>query len=322
MAKTGYHFNTKTLSFDRVEVTIRRRARRWLLKLFSSFSMAIVLFLFYYFLFPSPKETALQWENEGILAQYNLLNDEVERLDNVLSDLKRRDDNLHRVIFETEPAAREAQRPEIGVSHYEKLKLFNNADLITETTREIDTLSKIIRSQRASYDEVRRQVHNNEEMLASIPTTLPVALNTNTIYLAATFGPCMHPFYKMLKFHRGMDFSGPIGTPVRATGKGVVENCGNAKGVGNYIVINHGFDYKTLYAHLEKIDVKKGQGVQRGDVIGLLGNSGQVSGPHLHYEVHKNDTPIDPINYYFNDLSAEQFDALVEAANNTGQSMD
>jgi murein DD-endopeptidase MepM/ murein hydrolase activator NlpD len=119
-----------------------------------------------------------------------------------------------------------------------------------------------------------------------------------------------------------MDFSGPIGTPVRATGKGVVENCGNAKGVGNYIVINHGFDYKTLYAHLEKIEVKKGQAVQRGDVIGLLGNSGQVSGPHLHYEVHKNDTPIDPINYYFNDLSAEQFDALVEAANNTGQSMD
>jgi murein DD-endopeptidase MepM/ murein hydrolase activator NlpD len=202
------------------------------------------------------------------------------------------------------------------------LKLFNNADLITETTKGLDTLSEVVRLQRASYDEVKKQVHNNEEMLASIPTTLPVALNTNTIYLASAFGPCMHPFYKMLKFHKGMDFSGPIGTPILSTGKGTVEACGNAKGVGKFVLINHGFNYHSFYAHLEKIEVKKGQSVKRGDVIGLLGNSGQVSGPHLHYEVHKNGNPIDPINYFFHDLSAEQFNALVEVANNTGQSMD
>ncbi|MDR2130383.1 MAG: M23 family metallopeptidase [Odoribacteraceae bacterium] len=319
MAKTGYHFNAETLSFDKIEITIRKRIGRWLLKLFSGFSMAIVLFVIYYLLFPSPKEKALKWENEEILAQYNLLNGEVERLSNVLSDLKRRDENLHRVIFETEPVVRTTRR--VG-SHHEKLKRFNNADLIVKTTKEIDTLSSMMRSQRASYDEVKALVHDNKEMLASIPTTLPVALNANTIYLAAAFGPCMHPFYKMLKFHQGMDFSGPIGTPVRATGNGVVESCGNAKGIGNYIVIDHGFDYKTLYAHLEKINVAKGKKVQRGDVIALLGNSGQVSGPHLHYEVHKNGKAIDPINYFFNDLSAEEFDALVEVANNTGQSMD
>ncbi|MDR0544511.1 MAG: M23 family metallopeptidase [Odoribacteraceae bacterium] len=322
MAKTGYHFNAKTLSFDKVEITIRKRIGRWLLKLFSGFSMAAVLFVIYYLIFPSPKEKALKWENEEILAQYNSLSDEVERLDNVLAELKLRDDNLHRVIFEMEPTAHASRQAETGRGHRERLKLFSNTDLIVETTAKIDTLWSAVRRQRADYNEVSALARDNAEMLASIPTTLPVALNTNTIYLAAAYGPCMHPVYKILKFHQGMDFSGPIGAPVRATGNGVVESCGNAKGVGHYIIINHGFEYKSLYAHLEKINVAKGKKVKRGDVIALLGNSGQVSGPHLHYEVHKNGKPIDPINYYFNDLSAGEFDALAEAANNTGQSMD
>ncbi|MDR1414403.1 MAG: M23 family metallopeptidase [Odoribacteraceae bacterium] len=323
MAKTGYRYNKETLSFDRVEVTVRKRMRRWLLKLFSSFSMAVVLFLVYNLLFPSPKETALRRENGEISAQYDLLGDEVRRLDNVLADLKRRDENLHRVIFETEPVARPAQRPEIGwVNHHERLTRVNDADLIAGTTREIDTLAKIVRQQRAAYEEISLLARNNGEMLASIPTMIPVALNTSTVYLASAFGTCIHPFYKMVKFHRGIDFSGPIGTPVRAAGRGTISGCGNAKGIGNYVLIDHGFDHETLYAHLEKINVRKGQRVERGDVIGLLGNSGQVAGPHLHYEVLRNGQPTDPVNYFFNDLSAAQFDALVEAAGNTGQSMD
>jgi murein DD-endopeptidase MepM/ murein hydrolase activator NlpD len=323
MAKTGYYFNAKTLSFDKVETPLRKRIGGWLLKLFSGFSMAVVLFVIYYLLFPSPKEKALEWENEEIITQYNMLSDEVERLDNVLASLKYRDDNLHRVIFEMEPAAHTSRRAETrGASYREKLKHLNNTDLVVNTTREIDTLLNVIRRQRHAYDEVETLARDNAEMLASIPVSLPVALNTNTIYLAAAYGHCMHPFYKMLKFHQGMDFSGPIGTPVRATGNGVVENCGNAKGIGQYVVINHGFEYKTLYAHLEKINVTRGEKVKRGKIIALLGNSGQVSGPHLHYEVHKNGKPVDPVNYYFNDLSAGEFDALVEAAANTGQSMD
>jgi murein DD-endopeptidase MepM/ murein hydrolase activator NlpD len=319
VARTGYHFNKESLSFDKIEVTARKRAGRWLLKLFSGFSMAVVLFVIYFFLFPSPKEQALERENEEILARYNLLSDEVERLDYILVGLKRRDDNLHRVIFETAPPGRAGTG---GSTHHERMKRYGNADLVLATARELDTLSRRVRLQRAAYGETMAMARNNGAMLAAIPAILPVALNTSTVYLAAAFGPCMHPFYKMVKFHHGMDFSGPVGTPVHATGDGVVESRGKAKGVGNHVIIDHGFGYKTLYAHLDEIRVGKGQKVKRGAVIALLGNSGQVSGPHLHYEVHVNGKPVDPINYYFNDLSAEEFDALVEAAGNTGQSMD
>ncbi|MDR2413772.1 MAG: M23 family metallopeptidase [Odoribacteraceae bacterium] len=323
MAKTGYRFNPKTLSFDKVEITFRKRIGGWLLNLLSGFSMAIVLFVIYHLLFPSPKEESLKSENEGILVQYNLLSDEVDRLDNVLASLKHRDDNLHRVIFEMEPVVHTSRQAETRrMSYREKLRFLNSTELIVNTTRKIDTLLNAIRQQRAAYNEVNALARDNTEMIASIPTTLPVALNTSTIYLAAAYGPCMHPVYKILKFHQGMDFSGPIGAPVRATGNGVVESCGNAKEVGLYIIINHGFEYKSLYAHLEQINVTKGKKVKRGEVIALLGNSGQVSGPHLHYEVHKNGKPVNPINYFFNDLSAGEFDVLEEAANNTGQSMD
>jgi murein DD-endopeptidase MepM/ murein hydrolase activator NlpD len=285
--------------------------------------MAIVLFVLFWNFFPSPKERALKRENEEILTQYNLLSSEVGRLYDILSDLEQRDDNIYRVIFETDPIAPTIRRAGTGgVSRYENLKHLSNADLIIETTRKIDMLSKAIYIQSKSYDEVEILARNKKEMLASIPAILPVGLHNPSMRLSSAYGMRPHPIYKEPRFHWGMDFSGPVGTPIYASGNGVVESCKVGKGFGRHIIIDHGFNYKTLYAHLDKISVVEGQKVKRGHMIGLLGNTGNVSGPHLHYEVRKNGKAVDPINYYFNDLSPAEYDAFVEIANNTGQSMD
>lgn len=324
MPKTGYHFNTETLSFDKVETTLRKKCWRLVRKFISSASLALVMVFLTYAFIDSPKEKALKRENEEIRSQYQLLSSEVERLDNILQDLEQRDDNIYRVIFETEPIAASIRRAGTGgVNRYEHLKHLDNSDLVIETARKIDELSKAIYIQSKSYDQVEELAKNKIQMLASIPAILPVSLTEKTTrQVTSSYGYRMHPIYKMVKFHAGMDFTGKIGTPIYATGDGIVEKDAFDKGYGRHVIINHGFNYKTLYAHMEKSVVKAGQKVKRGDVIGYLGNTGVSTGPHVHYEVRKNDKPVDPINYYFNDLTPEEFDALVETANNTGQSMD
>ncbi|MDR0544512.1 MAG: M23 family metallopeptidase [Odoribacteraceae bacterium] len=319
MAKTGYYFNKETLSFDRVDMTIREKLKRGLLKFFSSLSVAIVFFIVFWNFFPSPKEKALKRENEEILSQYDLLSSEAERLYGALSDLEQRDDNIYRVIFETEPIAPSIRRAGTGgVDRYENLRHFNNAKLIIETTRKVDMLSKAVYIQSKSYDEVETLVRNKAEMLASIPAILPTSLSSTRI--TSYFGRRTDPFTHAPQTpHLGIDFGGPVGTPIHATGNGVIEECSVGAGYGRRVIINHGFNYKTLYGHLEKINVTKGQRVKRGDIIGLLGGTGRATGPHLHYEVRKNGESINPINFYFNDLSPEEFDAFVEAANNMEQ---
>lgn len=322
MPKAGYHFNSETLSFDKIETTIRKRIKKAIQKFISSFSLAIVMLLLIFAFMDSPKEKALKRENEEILTQYHLLSNEVKRLDNILKDLEQRDDNIYRVIFETDPIATSIRRAGTGgVNKYEYLEHLKNSDLIIETARKIDQLSKAIYIQSKSYDEVEKLAKNKIEMLASIPAILPVSKNA-AHPVSSSYGWRMHPIYKTVKFHAGMDFTGSVGTPIYATGDGVVESNTFDKGYGRHVVIDHGFNYKTLYAHMKESYVKKGQKIKRGDVIGYLGNTGLSTGPHLHYEVRKNGKPVDPINYYFNDLTAEEFDAMVEAANNTGQSMD
>ena len=321
MARTGYYFNVETLSFDKVDMTIREKMRRWLLKFFSSFSLAIVLFIVLWNFFPSPKEKALKRENEEILSLYDLLSNEVAHLHETLSDLEQRDDNIYRVIFEVDAIAASIRRAGTGgVDRYKNLKHFNNAGLIIETTRKIDMLSKAIYIQSKSYDEVEMLARNKTEMLASIPAILPASLTSTRI--SSMFGWRQDPIDHVPREHWGMDFSGAVGTPIYTTGNGIVESCDVGRGFGRHVIINHGFHYKTLYGHLEKINVTKGQRVKRGDVIGLLGGTGRVTGPHLHYEVRKNGKQINPINFYFSDLSPEEFDMLVETANNAEQSMD
>lgn len=323
MAKTGYRFNPETLSYDKIHTSLRKKFWQLVTKLFSSLSLALVIFLAVSALIDSPKEKALKREKDEILAQYNILNNEIGRLDEVLKGLETRDDNIYRVIFETEPIDATIRRAGSGgVNKYEALKGMSNADLIINTSKKLDELSKAIYIQSKSYDEVENLAKNKVEMLASIPAILPVSLKNPKNRFSSSFGYRMHPIYKTVKLHAGMDFSGPIGTPIYATGNGTVAFAELHKGYGKCVEIDHGFSYKTLYAHMNSFKVFPGQKVKRGDIIGYMGNTGQSTGPHIHYEVKKNDIPVDPINYYFNDLTADEYEQLVQSAGNTGQTMD
>ena len=282
----------------------------------------IIFFVVFTFI-DSPKEKALKREKEEILAQYHILNDQINQLNKVLKNLENRDDNIYRVIFESDPIDVSIRRAGSGgVNKYESLKGMDNAELIISTSKKLDELSKAIYIQSKSYDEIETLVKKKIEMLASIPAILPVSLKNKRTRFSSSYGYRIHPIYKTKKFHSGMDFSGAIGTPIYATGNGKVVEVKNQKGYGKSILIDHGFNYQTLYTHLNKYNVKVNQKIKRGDIIGFLGNSGMSTGPHLHYEIRKNGKPIDPINYYFNDLTADEYDQLVAEANNNGQAMD
>jgi len=324
MAKTGYRFNPETLSYDKIHVPLRKKLGQWFMKFFSSLCLALVIFLSVSAIIDSPKEKALKREKEEILAQYHILNNELERLDEVLKNLETRDDNIYRVIFESEPIDANIRRAGSGgVNKYAFLKNLDNADLIINTSKKLDELTKAAYIQSKSYDEIEYLVRNKIDMLASIPAIVPISLDSDKVRVSSGFGSRMHPIYKMIKFHAGMDFAAKTGTPVYATGNGKVISVDIKKGYGKCILVDHGFNYKTLYGHLSGYNVRVGQTVKRGDIIAYVGNTGGLStGPHLHYEVRKNDIPMDPINYYFNDLTPEEYDNLVEMANNTGQSMD
>lgn len=324
MPKTGYRFNPETLSYDKIEIPLKTKIGRWVKKFFSSLSLAVVIFFIVSAFIDSPKEKALKREKEEILAQYHLLSNEVGKLDAVLKNLEERDDNIYRVIFETEPIDDAIRRAGTGgVNKYENLKNLKDADLLISVSKKLDELSKALYIQSKSYDEIEKLAKHKVEMIASIPAILPLSLKNPRNRVSSAFGNRMHPFYKTIKFHAGMDFAGAVGTPIHATGDGKVVAVENERGYGKCIIIDHGFSYKTLYGHLDSYNVKAGQIVKRGDVIAYLGNTGGLStGPHLHYEVRKNNVPMNPINYYFNDLNSEEYDAMVEAANNTGQSMD
>lgn len=323
MAKTGYRFNPETLTYDKIHITTKRRFWSLVIKFFQSLSLAIVIFFLITSIVDSPKEKALKREKEELLAQFNLLDNQINRLDKVLKDLESRDDNIYRVIFESDPLDASIRRAGSGgINKYEEFKNMDNAELIISTSKKLDELTKAMYIQSRSYDEIELLAKNKMNMLASIPAILPVSLSSKTVRFSSSFGYRIHPIYKTVKLHAGMDFSGPIGTPIYATGNGKVISASTHKGYGKCIEIDHGFNYKTLYAHLDRYNVRSGQKVKRGDIIGYMGNTGKSTGPHVHYEVKKNNVPVDPINYYFNDLSAEEYDQLVQEANNNGQSMD
>jgi len=322
MAGYKYGFNTDTLEYQKVEKSRKEKLKDFAQQSIKSTSVAFLLLIVFYYFFDSPKEDSLIKENEILLAKYTLLNKKVEEATKVIEDLEYRDDNLYRVIFEAEPIPSTIRRAGTGgVNKYENLTYLDNSEIIINTSKRLDKLLKAIYVQSKSYDEVEEMVKNKVNMLASIPAILPIAIK-DFKRISSGYGYRMHPIYKQKIWHNGMDFTGTVGTPIYATGNGKVVKAKKENGHGRKVVIDHGFGYKTIYAHLSAYNVKKGQKVKRGDIIGYLGNSGVSTGPHLHYEVHKKNQAKDPVNYYFNDLTAEAYDRIIEAAANTGQSMD
>lgn len=323
MTKVKYYYDTKTLAYKIIERSKLQMLKRVVFFITSSTAIALGLVVLFFSIFDSPKEKELKREINNLLVQYELLESQIVNSSHILDELQERDDNIYRVIFEAEPIDASIRRAGFGgVNRYKKYEGFKHSDLVAELHKKVDQVSKAIYVQSKSFDAVLDLAQNKEEMLAHIPAIQPVA-NKNLKRMASGYGNRIHPVYKTKKMHWGMDFSAPKGCEVYATGDGKIEKVKRSKrGYGNQVKIDHGYGYKTFYAHLNKYIVKRGQKVKRGDLIGYVGSTGTSTAPHLHYEVTKNKRKVNPVNYYFNDLSADEYDKMLELSSQENQSFD
>lgn len=323
MPRTKYKFNPESLSFDRVRLGMRAILFRFLAYFTGSLIVAAVYWVVFAAFFDSPKEKALEREIEQMTIQYDLINREMVNIESVLDDLQKTDDNLYRTIFEAEPIPSTLRGAgEGGVNRYKSLEGYNNSKIVIETANRLDNIRKRVYVQSRSFDDLVQLALRKEDMLRCIPAILPI-YNKDLTRTSSGFGLRIHPFYKITRFHNGMDFTAPTGTNIYATGEGVVTGViPDKRGLGNHIILDHGFGYTSIYAHLNGFNVRKGQKVQRGDVIGYVGSTGMSLAPHLHYEIKINGRNVDPVNYYFNDLSPEEYVRMIEIALKTGQSFD
>jgi len=323
MPKSKYKFNPESLSFDKVKLGFRAVLLRGLAYLVGSLLIAIVYYMIFAIFFDSPKEKALLREIDQLTLQYDLIHREMNDLDKVITHLQETDDNLYRTIFEAEPIPSTLREGgEGGVNRYKELEGYNNSSIVIETTKRLDKIRKQVYLQSKSFDELIELAKRKEDMLKAVPAILPIS-NKDLKRTASGYGLRIHPIYKIIKFHAGMDFTAPTGTDIYATGDATVKAVVSAKrGLGNHVILDHGFGYESIYAHMDKANVRVGQKVSRGVIIGFVGNTGTSVAPHLHYEIKLNGNNVDPVNYYFNDLSPEEYEEMIEIASKTGQSFD
>lgn len=323
MSKIKYKFNTKSLSFEKDVVPLRKRVWQALSYLGTGLFFATITIGLAYKYLESPKEKQLHREISELTLQYELLNSRLHEVTLVLNDIQDRDNNIYRTIFEADaipPSIRKAGFG--GVERYNELKGYENSDLMIETTQKLDQISKQLYIQSKSFDEVAKLVKNKEQLLASIPAIQPIS-NKDLKHVPSGYGWRTDPIYKTGEFHAGLDFTANIGTEIYATGDGLVTTADAVmQGYGNHVVINHGFGYQTLYGHMSRIKVRAGQRVKRGELIGWVGNTGRSTGPHVHYEVIKNGEKVNPINFFFNDLSPAAYQQLITLSSQPSQSFD
>jgi len=325
MSKVKYYYDPETLSYRPIEVTNKLRISNFILFFLSAilFGLVGLLVLLNSSWMNTPTEIAQARELKNYKFQFEILNQKLAQVEKVISSVEDRDNNLYRVYFEASPIPEEQRRAGFGgVNRYKNLEGFNNSELIINTTKRLDILTKQTVIQSKSLDEIERLAANKAELLEAIPSIQPIR-NKDLTRMASGYGPRRDPFTKQRRFHYGMDFTAKRGTPVYASGNGVVKRADSrSSGYGNHIRIDHGFGYVSLYAHLSKYNVRIGDKVKRGDIIGYVGNTGRSAGPHLHYEIFKDDQRINPLNFYYGNLSSEEFDALVTQARQENQSMD
>lgn len=322
MGKTKYKFNKKSLQFEEVKITLKVRLLKALQIIAAGLVFSSVVIFIAYTFFNSPKEKMLKREIAQYELQFNIMNEKLDMINRVLDDLEDRDDNIYRVIFEAEPipdAIREAGYG--GVDRYARLEGYRNSETIINSAKKIDRITSKLVVQSKSFDEVFEMARNKHEMLAHIPAIQPID-NKDLTRIASGYGYRIHPILKRRIFHHGMDFTAPTGSNIYATGAGVVVEAKRARGgYGRMIVIDHGFGYKTLYAHLSEFNVRIGQRVERGQVIGKVGNTGLSAGPHLHYEVHKDNQKVNPVYYFYNDLTPEEYEKVIEISSRYNQAL-
>lgn len=323
MKKIKYYYNTHTLRYEKLETPLRVR----LLQLFgfiaASIVTGIIIFAIAFRYIDSPKEKLLRQQNEDMKQNYGVLEERLKQLTLQMDELANRDNEVYRSIFESKPIPDSARIREMEKrKEIQLLQTMGSTELIKKMTTQLNNLSLRMAYQQQSFDDITRMVKNKEKFLASIPAIQPIS-NKNLTRIASGYGYRIDPIYKDRRAHLGMDFTAPHGTPIYATADGVITDAGfNTGGFGNRVVINHGNSYETLYGHMYRIKARVGQRVKRGEVIGYVGNTGKSSGPHCHYEVHRYGNPVNPIYYFYNDLTPAQFDRLLKIAAASNQSMD
>jgi murein DD-endopeptidase MepM/ murein hydrolase activator NlpD len=325
MAKVKYYYDSENLAYRKIITKKRNKFGFAFLFLVASalfgFLSFIVLLNTPYFETPKNKSQARQIEN--LKLRFAILDKKMDEAENVLEFIEDRDNNLYRVYFNTEPIPEEERKSGYkDKMRYQDLEGYDNSQLVINTSKRVDVLQKELAVQSKSLDEILKLAKAKDKLLASIPAIQPVR-NENLKRMVSGFGYRTDPFTKARKMHEGMDFTSKTGTPIYATGDGVVQKADNtASGYGNHIVINHGFGYETLYAHLSRYNCRAGQRIHRGDVIGYVGSTGRSEGPHLHYEVHKNGKVVNPLNFYYGNISAVEYVAIAQLANQENQSFD
>jgi murein DD-endopeptidase MepM/ murein hydrolase activator NlpD len=318
-----YIFNPMTLTYEKFKLGWRQKLVRFFYFLVTTGAFATGFVLIWYNFFGSPKERMQKRELEYMKLQYEMMTDRLGNLESLLADMQQRDDNIYRVIFEADPIPGSVRKAGYGgADRYEKMEGYANSDYVIETAKKIDKIASQLYVQSKSYDEVFEMAKNKSVMLSSIPAIQPVKTN-DMRRISSFFGVRLDPYYKVNKFHQGVDFSAPIGTDIFAPGNGkVVEADVSRWGYGKSLTIDHGFGFKTTYSHLSQFKVKVGEQVKRGQLIAKVGNSGKSTAPHLHYEVHKNGQPINPIHFFFNDLTPEEYEQIIELSSVPSQTMD
>ena len=317
-----YRINPETLQLEHIEHGFRYWLRRSGGYILGGICIGILFFYVFLYFFPSPREAALIQYNKNLTAQLELMNKQVDQMQVVMSDMAQRDDNLYRAILGAEPIPLSTRLGATQqVSYYDSIARMTNVQLASEVQRKVDILEKEMYVQARSYEEIVELAKNQEVRMENIPAIQPV-LNKDLKRMASGYGWRVDPVYHIRRFHEGMDFSAPIGTEIFATGNSTVIFAGWKQGYGQTVDLDHEFGYSTRYAHCSKLLVRPGQKVKRGDVIALVGNTGKSVGPHLHYEVHYQGRPVDPRNFYFYDLSPEDYDKMVQLSSNMGNMLD
>ena len=325
MKKVKYYYDSENLAYRKIKPKKGQNFGYFALFLLASAMFGFICFvaLINTSYFETPKDKLQARQIEDLKLNYSLLNKQIDELDVVLTNIEDRDNNIYKVYFNHAPVTEvNTEKSIVSKQRFKELLEFNNEKLISSTTERVNLISNELVSQSKSLDNILKLSKAKEKFLASIPAIQPVK-NEQLRHLASGFGYRSDPFTKIRKMHKGMDFTAATGTPVFATGDGVIRRAdAGASGFGNHIVIQHGFGYETLYAHLSSYKARVGQRVNRGDIIGFVGSTGRSQAPHLHYEVHKSGSVVNPINFYYGNISAVEYSAIAKLASQENQSLD
>jgi murein DD-endopeptidase MepM/ murein hydrolase activator NlpD len=320
MSRSHFKFDPDHLNYNKLDDSLSARIWRVVIYVAAIVVIAVLLNVVYSLFFDTPRERQIRRENELLMDQYEKLSERKRQVDTVMQEVRRIDKDIYRVIFETEPVQSDLQAGRLD--EYQELLRQSDEEIVSFTALKLDSMNDHNSYTAPLYDVLMIKGENRAEMLPYIPAIQPIE-NRDLTLIASGFGYRIHPIYKIRKMHTGIDFSAPVGTPVFATGAGTVEMAvRSGRGMGNRIKIDHGYGYKSLYAYMDEINVRPGMKVKRGEVIGTVGDTGLSVAPHLHYEVHLNGEPVNPINYFFLEITPRQYDQLILISIKSGQSFD